>query len=85
MRPELLDSLLCPANRTRLKLADAPLVERLNADQRAGRLRNVVGQVVERPFEGGLVREDGNILYAIRDGIPILLVDEGIPLTQLEK
>ena len=26
----------------------------------------------------GLLRADGKIMYAIRDGIPVLLIDEGI-------
>jgi len=80
----LLKSLLCPANRTPLAPADASLVNRLNAAITGGRLRNVGGQVIERTIEEGLVRQDSTVLYPIRDGIPILLVDEGIPLGQLE-
>jgi uncharacterized protein YbaR (Trm112 family) len=34
--------------------------------------------------DGGLVREDGRILYPIRQRIPVLLVDEGIALDQVE-
>jgi uncharacterized protein YbaR (Trm112 family) len=83
IRKELLDCLLCPATRTRLTPADAALVARVNEAVAVGRLRNVGGQVVERPIEEGLVREDEAVLYAVRDGIPIMLVDEGIPLAQL--
>ena len=38
------------------------------------------GAAVERTLEAGLVREDGLIVYPIRDGIPVLLIDEGIRL-----
>jgi uncharacterized protein YbaR (Trm112 family) len=85
IRKELLECLLCPATRTRLTQADHALVARLNEAVSARRLRNVGGQLVERPMEEGLLREDGAVLYAVRDGIPIMLVDEGIPLEQLEK
>ncbi len=84
IRPELLNSLLCPATRSRLTVADAQVVARLNQAVAAGKLRNVSGEKIERPLEAGLVREDGNVLYAVRDGIPIMLVDEGIALSQLE-
>jgi uncharacterized protein YbaR (Trm112 family) len=33
-----------------------------------------------KPVSAGLVRQDGRILYPIRDGIP-LLAPEGIPLS----
>jgi uncharacterized protein len=35
---------------------------------------------VSRPIAEGLVREDGKMLYPIRDGIPLLVPEEGIPL-----
>ena len=32
---------------------------------------------------GALVREDKSVAYAVRDDIPVMLVEEGIPLAQL--
>jgi uncharacterized protein YbaR (Trm112 family) len=35
---------------------------------------------VETPLESGLVPEEGNVIYPVRDGIPVLLTQEAIPL-----
>jgi uncharacterized protein YbaR (Trm112 family) len=80
---ELLEILVCPETRTRLAAADAALVDRINAAIAAGRLVNRAGQNVERPIQGGLVREDGRMLYPVIDDIPSLLVDRAIPLDQV--
>ncbi len=77
---ELLDILVCPESKTRLKLADEELIEKLNRAVDAGQLKNRIGEVVREPLEGGLVREDGTLLYPIFDGIPVFLADEAIPL-----
>ena len=73
-----LDLLVCPQNRLRLQAAEAPLIERLNSAIAAGRVSNVTGRRVEKPVDGGLIREDGQVLYPIRDEIPILLPEEAI-------
>jgi len=82
--PELLASLVCPETGTRLHLADRALVARVNRDAAAGTLTNRIGQTVEGPIEGGLIREDGRFLYPIVDGIPIMLIDESISLDSLQ-
>jgi uncharacterized protein len=74
----------CPENRTALVLADEPLVARLNSAIAEGRLKNRAGQTLGRSLDGGLVREDRAVLYPIVDRIPILLLDEGIFLDQLD-
>ena len=43
-------------------------------------LRNRTGQPVTENIEGGLVREDGKFLYPVRNSIPVMLIDEAIPL-----
>jgi uncharacterized protein YbaR (Trm112 family) len=75
---ELLDLLACPETHQPLARADAGLLDRLNAEVSAGRLKNVGGAAVEAALEAALVREDGAIAYPIVDGIPVLLVDEGL-------
>ncbi len=77
---QLLDILACPETREAVSLADEALVASLNRKIEAGDLVNRAGEKVTEPIDGGLVRADGRYLYAIRDGIPVMLVEQGIPL-----
>ena len=77
---ELLDILVCPENHTPVRLAEEDLVAKLNEAIAAGQVTNRGGEPVTEPIDGGLVREDGALLYAIRDDVPVMLVDEAIPL-----
>lgn len=81
---ELLKILVCPENKTPVTLADEALVAKVNAAVAAGTLRNRAGTTVDTKIDGGLVREDRAYLYPIRDDIPIMLIDEAIPLNQLD-
>ena len=76
----LLEILVCPETKQPVKPADAALVARLNSDIEAGRVKNRAGEAVTEKLEGGLVRQDGKYLYAVRSGIPIMLIDEALPL-----
>lgn len=77
---ELLDILVCPESRQAVHLADQAVLDRLNADIQRGGVTNRAGQPISEPVQEGLVREDGHYLYPVRDDIPIMLIDEAIPL-----
>lgn len=80
---ELIDILVCPESQQRLELADGALLARLNDAVGAGNLKNRAGEPITQPLAGGLVREDRQLLYPIIDDIPVMLIDEAIPLDQL--
>ena len=82
--PELLEILVCPETHQPVRPAPAETVERLNALQADGQLTNRAGQPVKEALQGALVREDGIFAYPVVDGIPIMLIDEALPLDQLE-
>ena len=84
IKPDLLEILVCPDDRTKLALADSEKVAALNEAITAGKIKNKGGEAVGDTVEQGLVREDGSILYPVRDDIPVLLIEEGIPLAQLD-
>ena len=63
-----------------MQLAAESILESLNSEIEAGRLRNRGGDVVEKKIEEALLREDGKILYIIEDSIPIMLIDQSIRL-----
>ena len=84
IQQELLDLLQCPETRLPLHLADDSLVARINEAVAAGTLKNRVGEAVTTPLSGGLLTEGGKMLYPVVDDLPIMLVDEAIPLDQLD-
>ncbi len=77
---ELLKILCCPETHQPVALAEPSLIEQLNQQVAAGQLRNRGGQPVKEKLDGGLVREDGKFLYPIRHDIPVMLIDEAVPL-----
>jgi uncharacterized protein len=77
---ELLKILCCPETRQALRLAEPELITKLNHQVTSGALKNHSGQSVKEPLEAGLLREDRRVVYPIRNGIPVLLIGEAIPL-----
>lgn len=78
--PELLEILVCPETKQPLAVASAELLERLNATVADGSVVTRGGDAVAEPVTEGLLREDGRVLYPIRQDIPIMLIDESIEI-----
>lgn len=78
--PGLLKILCCPETHQPVIEADAPLVAELNNRIADGSVKNRAGKSVSEKLDGGLVRRDRQVLYPIRNRIPILLIEEAIPL-----
>jgi len=77
---ELLKILVCPETREPVKQAQSSLIAELNAKIEKGELVHHSGEKVTYAFDGGLLREDERVLYPIREGIPVMLIDERIDL-----
>ena len=81
---ELLDIIACPETKQDLVLAEPELIEKINLLIEKGEVMNRSKQKVSEKIDGGLIqKEDRKYLYPIRDHIPILLIDESIPLEAL--
>ena len=81
--PELLEILVCPETKQTLKVADQETLARVNQAVDSGSLTNQGGDRVKDRIEEGLVREDGMVLYPVKDDIPVMLLDEAIRLETL--
>ena len=60
--------------------AEPAELEKLNQLISAGKAKTRGGETVSDPVEEGLVPEGETVIYPIREDIPILLVQEAIPL-----
>lgn len=80
---DLLAILCCPDTKQSVVLADDSWIQKLNAAIGRGELKNKAKKNVTEKLDGGLIRTDNKILYPVREDIPVMLIDEGIPLDQL--
>ena len=77
---EFVKILVCPDNRTPVRIASEQEITNLNQKIEEGSLRNIGGRKVNDKLDGGLIREAGDRLYPVRKNIPIMLVEEAIKL-----
>jgi uncharacterized protein YbaR (Trm112 family) len=80
----LLEILCCPVSRRPLRLLGKDQQRWLNDAIAAGSVQDVNGRAVTGALEGGLITDDGKVIYRIEDDIPVLLPEEGIGTTQFQ-
>jgi uncharacterized protein YbaR (Trm112 family) len=80
---ELLDMLCCPETKEDVSLVTGEPIDKLNRLAEAGQLKNRGGETVKEKMDAGLLRADRKFLYPIREDIPIMLIDEAIPVEGL--
>ena len=83
MDRKLLDILACPATRQPLAMLEARGLDALNQAIGAGGVRRVDDTPQAEPLREALVTRDRKRVYRIDDGIPVLLVEEGIATGQV--
>jgi len=80
---KFLEIICCPETRQNLRIAEESLIDKLNLLIEEEKLLNRIKQPVRDKIDGGLIREDGKYLYPVIEEIPVLLIDEAIPLESL--
>ncbi|MDA9109899.1 hypothetical protein N9X63_03575 [Woeseiaceae bacterium] len=84
MRKKIMSMLCCPITHTPLsKITEKKLTD-LNLAIDKGLIIDRDKKIIKMKLTDALVTEDGMMLYAIEDGIPVLLENRSISLDQLD-
>ncbi len=82
--PQLLSILACPETKKNLQLIDEKLLQKVNTAIKSGKITNRLKEKVTEEIDGGLLREgDQKYLYPIKNGVPILLIEELIDISNI--
>jgi len=76
---KLLEILCCPATKVPVRPLDPERLASLNDAIAAGRIKNRAGEQLSERLEEALITEDDKTVYEVRGGIPIMLIEKGIP------
>ena len=79
---ELLDILCCPETKQNVEYTEGDIIKKINSSIKKGTVKNRGGEKILEPIDAGLLREDNKYIYPVRNDIPIMLIDEGIPFEQ---
>ena len=80
----LLDIICCPVTRLPMEAMSTGALAKLNGLIQEQKIRNRDDDVLTEALQEALVTDDGKIAYPVVDGIPVLLEERGISLSQLD-
>ena len=80
MDQEFLNVLRCPKTQLPMELMAAEDLAQLNRAISEGKIKQVDGAVVKKPLAEALITRDRKTAYRIDDGIPILVIEQGLAL-----
>jgi len=80
MSPELLEILVCPRSKNKLFMADTATLAKVNALCDRNACAEISGALVSERAVEGLFEPKTQIFYFIRDGIPVLIYENGVKL-----
>ena len=83
MDKRLIDILCCPVSKRPLRPLTASERDQLNSAIRDGAIDTVAGEKVTETLSEGLITTDGQVVYRVDDGIPVMLPESGIGTTQM--
>ena len=83
MDRKLLDLLVCPASRQPLLPLEARGLQVLNGAIARGEVVRGDGSPQDAPLREALITRDRKRVYRVDDGIPVLLVADGIATAQI--
>jgi uncharacterized protein YbaR (Trm112 family) len=81
---KLLEILCCPVSKTPLVVLGQEQLDKLNKAVGSSDTLYIDGAKVTDPLQEGLITEDGKVIYAVQDNIPVLLEEKGIGTTQFQ-
>ncbi len=81
---DLLDIICCPVTRLPMAAMSTGALAKLNGLIQEQKIRNRDDDVLTEELQEALVTDDGKIAYPVVDGIPVLLEERGISLSQLD-
>ncbi len=83
IKKELLEILCCPVSKQPVEVLAKDQLAEINELISQGKIHNAEGTTVDSQIEEALITTDGKTIYRIDDGIPVMLVDMGIPTEQV--
>lgn len=81
---KLLEILCCPVSKTPLTVLGQEKLDKLNKAIQAGDALYIDHSKVLETLQEGLITEDGKVIYAVQDDIPVLLEEKGIGTAQFQ-
>lgn len=78
MNKDLLDILVCPKSKKKLEMADPEVIKKINKKIEAGNCKDISGEIVKEPVAEGLFQPEDGVFFQIRNGIPLLIYENGI-------
>lgn len=83
MDRKLLDILCCPTTKQPLSLLTGAELATVNQAIAGGSMLRADGSPQAEPVAEGLLTQDRRTVYRIEDGIPVLLADEALAVSQV--